>query len=261
MLMLDYDGTLAPFHDDRLRAFPYPGVDERLRALADLPTTRVVVVSGRSAEELRAMYPLVKRFELWASHGREHITAGGEMHLFPVEEGRLTFLDWFQNKVVRQLGEAAVERKLASVAIHWRGLSTLQQERARDYVVSIYEGYADHRGLELLPFEDGLELRATGRSKADAVVDVIRRHGSKDGPPPIAYLGDDRTDEDAFAALPPEGAGILVRSEPRRTLAAYWLAPPAELLRFLDGWIAASMQREDGASSGAPLPTAASDRA
>ena len=52
VLMLDYDGTLAPFHVHRDRAVPYPGVRERLSALIASGTTRVVLVSGRMAREV-----------------------------------------------------------------------------------------------------------------------------------------------------------------------------------------------------------------
>ena len=55
-----------------------------------------------------------------------------------------------------------------------------------------------------------------------------------------AYLGDDVTDEDAFAALRGRGLTILVRSEPRPSQASYWLQPPHELLAFLDAWIRAA---------------------
>jgi trehalose-6-phosphatase len=55
-----------------------------------------------------------------------------------------------------------------------------------------------------------------------------------------AYLGDDITDEDAFAALRTRGLTILVRQEPRPSHAAWWLRPPQELIAFLDAWIAAA---------------------
>jgi trehalose-6-phosphatase len=33
VLLLDYDGTLAPFHLERNKAFPYPGVREILEKI------------------------------------------------------------------------------------------------------------------------------------------------------------------------------------------------------------------------------------
>jgi trehalose-6-phosphatase len=52
----------------------------------------------------------------------------------------------------------------------------------------------------------------------------------------IAYLGDDMTDEDAFAVMKPRGIGVLVRPEFRETAADIWIRPPRELLAFLGHW-------------------------
>ena len=46
VLLLDYDGTLAPFRVERDRATPYEGVRETVRELAHSGRTRVVVISG-----------------------------------------------------------------------------------------------------------------------------------------------------------------------------------------------------------------------
>jgi trehalose-6-phosphatase len=56
----------------------------------------------------------------------------------------------------------------------------------------------------------------------------------------IAYLGDDLTDEDAFAAVKPRGLAVLVRPELRETEADVWLQPPRELVAFLKRWRAAA---------------------
>ena len=47
------------------------------------------------------------------------------------------------------------------------------------------------------------------------------------------YIGDDRTDEDAFRALGQRGVGILVSEQPRSTAARYALKNPSEVERFL----------------------------
>ena len=51
-LLLDYDGTLAPFHVDPAQALPYPGVRTALDALIEQTDTRVVIVSGRWTRDL-----------------------------------------------------------------------------------------------------------------------------------------------------------------------------------------------------------------
>ena len=49
LLMLDYDGTLAPFRVDPAQARPYPGIAETLDAIMQEGSTRVVVITGRRA--------------------------------------------------------------------------------------------------------------------------------------------------------------------------------------------------------------------
>jgi trehalose-6-phosphatase len=85
-------------------------------------------------------------------------------------------------------------------------------------------------------FDGGTELRAVGRDKGDVVRTVARECGVDSA---IAYLGDDHTDEDAFAAMPERGASVLVNVAFRPTAAQLWLQPPDELLLFLQRWNAA----------------------
>ena len=56
---------------------------------------------------------------------------------------------------------------------------------------------------------------------------------------PVAYLGDDTTDEAAFQAMQDRGISVLVRPKWRQTAARFWLKPPAELLEFFDLWLKA----------------------
>jgi trehalose 6-phosphate synthase/trehalose 6-phosphate phosphatase len=94
-------------------------------------------------------------------------------------------------------------------------------------------------GLALLDFEAGLELRA-GRNKGGAVAAIIEETGA-DGP--IAYLGDDLSDEAAFQAVNavgPRALSALVRRQRRETNANIWLRPPEELRAFLKRWAEAS---------------------
>jgi trehalose-phosphatase len=66
-------------------------------------------------------------------------------------------------------------------------------------------------------------------------INKILNEGNSDIP--IAYLGDDLTDEDAFRAIGNNGLRVLVRKQTRTTLADIQIIPPGELLKFLDMWI------------------------
>jgi trehalose-phosphatase len=196
--------------------------------------TRVVIVTGRPAAELPPLLRLSVRPEIWGSHGSERLMPDGRRIVNDpgpkVREALEKAASLFRGKVP---AGGRLEEKLASVALHWRGLAkeaapTLQQEaRAR------WQSFVNDENLELLPFDGGLELRAVGCNKQFAVKAVLSESIENTA---AAYLGDDITDEDAFRAIKPRGLGVLVRSEFRQTEADVWLRPPEELIAFLGHW-------------------------
>jgi trehalose-phosphatase len=237
LLMLDYDGTLAPFSLDRLKTVAYPGVEERLIALSQLDRVHLVLVSGRPARELRALLPSGLQADIWGSHGREHLLPDGSYKLFALDSVQQATLQ----HVAREMGALGypetLELKPSSLAIHWRSFEPEIQEQIRSRAQSVYEELGGAGRLHLLPFDGGLELRSNDRTKGTAVRHILSQEPVG---VPAAFLGDDLTDEDAFAALGNRGKSILVRTEVRRSAAQYWLRPPHDLLAFLDQWITAA---------------------
>src|SRR5258707_14314062 len=75
-LLLDYDGTLAPFTADRTRAFPYREIPELISQIM-LHQTRVVLISGRPAKELLFLSRIHPHPEIWGSHGAERLHPDG----------------------------------------------------------------------------------------------------------------------------------------------------------------------------------------
>lgn len=238
--MLDYDGTLAPFRNNPLDAFPFPGVMERLDALVRLCSIRLVIVSGRPVAGLLRFLGEARGMELWGDHGWERRRVSGEYELRRLTDQELQVLSDARGRV-EQLGFAhAVEQKPASLAVHWRGIAPSSRARLEGAMKELARQLPREGRLRLIPFDGGLELRSPARNKGDAVDAVLREEQPG---LPAAYLGDDLTDEDAFRALAGRGLTLLVRPEPRETLAGYWIKPPEELLSLLDGWIAAASQR------------------
>lgn len=235
MLMLDYDGTLAPFRIDRFEATPYAGVTDRLRTLSTLSRVRLVLVSGRGARELRDLLDPSIRAEIWGSHGRELLRCDGAYELYALNPVEQAALDQVKQEM-EDLGFAeTMEVKPSSVAIHWRSVKLAKQERIRWSVENAFGRLGETGGLQLLPFDGGLELRSMERTKGTAVGLTLAQEA--DGIP-AAYLGDDLTDEDAFEAVGERGYSVLVRREARPSRARFWLRPPGELVAFLDDWIA-----------------------
>jgi trehalose 6-phosphate phosphatase len=63
-LLLDYDGTLAPFRQERDEAFPYPGIAELLDSIIGCERTRLVIISGRRARDLTGLMHLKRNPEI-----------------------------------------------------------------------------------------------------------------------------------------------------------------------------------------------------
>jgi trehalose-phosphatase len=237
VLMLDYDGTLAPFHIDRFAATPYSGVEDRLAILSTLPQVRLVLVSGRSARELHDLLRPDIRAEIWGSHGRERLRSDGTYELFALSPVQKAALEQVGLEMSALGFSETLEVKPASLAVHWRSFEPAMQEKIRSQVQSVFGRIGQTGGLRLLPFDGGVELRSTDRTKGTAVEEILSQEPDD---LPVAYLGDDLTDEDAFVAVGNKGCSVLVRSEVRASFARFWLRPPEELLEFLDAWIANS---------------------
>lgn len=236
-LLLDYDGTLAPFRPERDQAVPYPGVRDLLQAILDDGRTRLVVISGRAARELPPLLGLERPPEIWGTHGWERLMPDGSYQLAPIHPGARTALDQAWAWIAGHKLIEHAERKPASVALHWRGLPESDAEALRAAAERAWSELAAGNSIHLAPFDGGLELRAAGQDKGVAVRTLIDELGAG---ALIAYLGDDRTDEDAFSALDGRGLGVLVRPEHRPTAARLWLRPPDELLDFLQMWRSAA---------------------
>jgi len=235
VVMLDYDGTLAPFKIRPEQAVPYPGIVGLLDAVMAQADTRIVIVSGRRVSEVAALLSLQRSPEIWGAHGWERMFADGVVRVEEAPEAMRHALALAEEAAegFRRAG-ARIECKPASVALHWRGLAAIKIAKLREQVRSAWQPFVAGGLLELIAFDGGLELRARGTNKEHAVKTVLAESGAGCI---SAYFGDDITDEDAFRAIKGHGLAVLVRSQLRETLADLWLRPPRELIAFLQHWL------------------------
>ena len=240
LLLLDYDGTLAPFHKERDQAFPYAGIPEILQEIIRGGHTRVVIISGRDTSETIPLLGLDPFPEVWGLHGMQRQKPDGRVEMLRLEESYLNALSDADRWLSYQQLRHTAEFKTGSIAVHWRGLSEWGVEELRGRVLLGWKAIADHAGMELLDFDGGIELRPPEADKGD----VVRLLLGEMGPgTPAAYLGDDATDEHAFQAIRGHGLSVLVRPRWRHTAAQSWIKPPDELLAFLNKWLDASRGR------------------
>ena len=248
-LLLDYDGTLAPFTADRQHAHPYPEVADLLRRIMLAGRTRIVLITGRPAAELRRLLRLDPFPETWGVHGLERMFPDGRCELATLKPETRRALAAARACLQRTGLNSLAEFKTGSIAVHWRGLSSPEAQKVRGAVCRAWQPFAGRGDLYLRDFDGGIELSARDRDKGDAVRAIVGETGDA----PVAYLGDDLTDEDAFRALAGRGLTVLVRREFRPTAAAVWITPPEELVQFLADWLHATGSQVSSASGQARM--------
>ncbi len=233
-LLLDYDGTLAPFHMEPNKAEPYPGIRKVLNRIMQVPDMRLVMITGRWTKDLIPLLRLEKQPEIWGSHGLERLYEDGSHEVASIEPEALSGLvaadEWIEEVGLSR----RCEKKPGCLAIHWRGLDEGKVKEIRNLVEPRWSILAQSWQLSLREFDGGLELRVPSRDKGDAVRTILEEMNQD---LVAAYLGDDLTDEDAFRAIKGKGIAVLVREQLRPTAADLWIKPPEELLTFLSGWI------------------------
>ena len=204
LLMLDFDGTLAPFTLQRDQACPYPGVAGVLRKIMRQGYTRVVIVSGRDVNDLSSRLGIEQMPELWGTYGMQRRRPNGVIETAQIDR---SFADALTNAGrwlgYQQLQEIA-EVKLGGIALHWRGLPEKGREEVRARVRLGWEPIAERSGLQLLEFDGGVEIRVPGPGKGDVVRTLL---AEERGGVAAAYLGDDASDEPAFRAIGDRGLG------------------------------------------------------
>lgn len=238
LLVLDYDGTLAPFRAERMEARPSRPLLPPLRRLAASPLVRLVVLSGRPLSELERLLPLDPLPELWGAHGWEHRLPDGRRDDPPVPPPVAALLRAEAGRL-GDLPPERLERKVASLALHRRGLPAPEARALEGRVAPRWSALAAEPELELRRFDGGLELRASGRDKGRALSELLAGESPETA---ACYLGDDETDEDAFRVLLAAGGGrgalgVLVAEEDRETHAACRIAPRSVRL-VLERWAA-----------------------
>jgi len=240
VLLVDYDGTLAPFQAERDQAYPYPGVASLVQEIVRNSRTRVVIVSGRDANEVLPLLNIHPRPEVWGIHGLQRLKTDGSMEMPPLDDRTLNGLSdadgWLGDLQLRHVAEF----KAGSIAVHWRGLSESDAEDIRSRVLLGWRPIAENSGLDLLNFDGGVEIRPSEADKGVAVRAFLNEIGPET---PAAYLGDDATDESAFQAMQGRGLTVLVRPTWRETAAQLWLQPPDELRDFLGLWLKARAEQ------------------
>ena len=216
----DYDGVLAPLHDEPSAAVPEPGVAEELARLAGVAGVTVALVSGRGVADLQTTSGFTGPFRWVGSHGEEFDgPLAGEL------AGRRDALAELMAPLVAAVPRARLEIKPASVAVHVR--QVLDRDAADALLHEAEAATLVDSSLTLKPGKDVLEVAVTDADKGTA----LRRLIAELDAAAAMYLGDDVTDEDGFRALRP--GDLTVKIGDGVTDARYRVADTAGALAVL----------------------------
>lgn len=229
-VFLDFDGTLSPIVDDPDAATISDAMRESVRELAERAT--VAVVSGRDRADVEARAEIEGLFYA-GSHGLDIAGPGREL-LQPDAEAAVDDVAAAERHLHEIMGGVegtVIERKRFSVALHYRMVDEAHVERVRMLAEKVLDASPRLRArtgkkvIELMPAIDWDKGRAV-----EWLLDALDVNPDADL---VLYLGDDETDEDAFAALTGRGLGIHVGPEVSDSLGDFRLADPKAVETFL----------------------------
>jgi trehalose-phosphatase len=218
----DYDGVLAPMVTDPSQAFPLPGAVAVLGELAALPGTTVALVSGRARRDLAAVARAPDAVLLVGSHGSEF--ADG-VALEPDQAELHARIEAVLRELMPDYPGVRLETKPTTVVVHTR---TASAEVTQAAVAAVRAGPAAWPGVHATNGKEVIELAVVTTHKGSAV-QALREKLAADA---VLFLGDDVTDENAFAVLRGEDVGIKVG--PGETRAGFRVADPQAAVRVLE---------------------------
>jgi trehalose 6-phosphate phosphatase len=222
LVACDYDGTIAPLVDDPMSARPNRASVAAMRTLAESAQTHVAVISGRSLRDLATLSRLPEEVRLVGSHGSEFELGFASQLPYDLLQRRRAVTD-----AVAELGRrhgARVEEKPTGVTFHFRGLDPDTAAAAREALV---RGPAAWDDIHVRNGHEIIELSVIETSKGRALETIRHQVGAS----AVLFLGDDVTDEDAFATLTGPDVGVKVGHGP--TAAAYRVPDTEVVARVL----------------------------
>lgn len=235
VIFLDYDGTLTPIVATPDLAVLSEEMRQTVCCLAQ--SYKVAIVSGRATDDVRGKVKIEKIFYA-GSHGFEIVTPEGELEVNQQAQAIRPVIDEVHAKLKQRLQGvpgALVEDVKYTISAHYRLVSEKDFSKVEEAVENILKEYPQLRRthgkkvFELRPKIDWHKGKAV-----EWILNVLRFDPKRQA---AIYIGDDTTDEDAFAALVHKGFGILVADPARASKAKYVVKNTPEVQKVLEFFI------------------------
>lgn len=243
-VFLDYDGTLTPIVSNPDLALMSEHARESVRRVAQLFPT--AIISGRGREKVQQFVRLDELYYA-GSHGMDIVgpQVDGAPHAdlcFQPAAQFAPLMDSVHDELeagVASIAGSSVEHNKFCVSVHFRNCSPEDYPAvvgAVDAVVAAHPELRITRGRKVLEVRPQVDW-----DKGTALAHLLEVLGLADPQAVFCiYIGDDRTDEDAFKVLAMEGlgGGILVSTKQKPTAGLWTLRDPTEVAAFLNRLVA-----------------------
>ncbi len=230
-LFLDYDGTLTPIVSTPEKAKLPLAVRNSIKRLKTSPRFTVAVISGRSLRDVKRMVD-IRRIIYAGNHGLE-IEGADRRILMPAGSSAGPSIKKIKVSLQRALSRikgVRVEDKGRTLSVHFRLVRSGQRRLVKRIFARTARPYVLSKKIKLSSGKMVLEVRPAAEwDKGKAVVALLAQ--SKKALP--VYIGDDRTDIDAFRALKGRGISIFVGRPKKGISADYYLKGPRDVAALL----------------------------
>ncbi len=226
LLMLDYDGTVVPIAKTPSEAVLSDASRKIFNDIAKEPHIKLAFISGRSVAEIRKMAG-IKGIFYAGNHGLE---IEGPKTAFVHEKAKKTsselrsIFDALRKKLCSFKG-VLIEDKVLSISVHFR----LADPHEEKNIKALVKASADKNRFRLSGGKKVIEIRPKEKwNKGNAAKFLLKK---LKGCFPV-YIGDDKTDEDAFKALKGLGLTVFV-GDRKKSAAGYYLNDTKEVISFV----------------------------
>lgn len=208
LFLLDYDGTLAPFHIDPQDAFPDEELLDILNQLNSDPRNKLVFISGRDKDTMEKWLghldcEMAAEHGVWSKYGANWAIDPGLSNQWK-SDIRLVL-----ETMVERTPGSFIEEKAYSIVWHYRNIDkALGEKRIREFRDTLLYLTAN-LDLQVLEGNKVVEIKNAGVNKGKAALHWVNEEDWDF----IIAIGDDNTDEDTFKVLPPKATSIKVGLE------------------------------------------------
>jgi trehalose 6-phosphate synthase/phosphatase len=237
-ILLDYDGTLAPYQKLPSLATPSEELVQLLKQLTDDRSNEIVIISGRDVKTLEKWLGTLP-LNMIAEHGACVKYHGEEWkEQVPINTEWKEQVRPLMQLFVDRCAGSFIEEKKSTLAWHYRNtnqeLGFMRSRELRNALLQLTANTA----LQVVDGNKVLEVRMVGVDKGMAAVSMITGFD----PDFVLCIGDDVTDEDMFRAL--RDRAYTIKIGRANTSAQYTILSQKEVFPFLKRFVESIQQKK-----------------